>query len=90
MTDDVTSLNVARAIRDGDNSLLSPLECVEDAAQEIRSGARTCDKVIVVTVDTSSDRFAVGFYAAQIRASEMVAALEALKTRILTQMGFTE
>lgn len=46
--------------------------------------------MVVITIDTTDNRFAVGFYAAQIKSSEMVAALEALKARVLSEMGFME
>lgn len=89
---EVKSFNAERANRTGDNTLITPAECLEDAASEIRSGARECNKVMVITLNTGDnyDTFQVGFYAAQMRSSEMLAALEAIKTTVLRDMGFIE
>lgn len=85
---DVTSLNAERAARAQDNRLLSPVECLRDAMRAIESGDRACDKVLVLTLDTSGDRFGVGYFASQLRGSEILALCEAMKARMLAEMGF--
>lgn len=91
---DIRSLNAERASRANDNTLISPAECLEDAATDIRSGERVCNKVLVITLNTDGgdmgDVFQVGFYAAQMKSSEMLAAIEAIKTIVLRDMGFIE
>ena len=86
---DVHNLNAARADKAKDNTLLSPADCLEDALQELRSGVRVCDKLVVLALDTSPDNsgYAMGFYACNMKASEIVALCEAMKARMLQSMG---
>lgn len=85
---DIRSLNVVRANRKNDNTLLSPAECFEEAARETRSGERKCDKALVLTLDTEDGAYGIGFYASNLKASEMIALLEATKAMFLRDMGY--
>jgi hypothetical protein len=84
---DVHNLNAARADKAQDNTLLSPADCLEDALQEVRSGVRVCDKLVVLTLDTTGDGYGMGYYASNIKASEIIALCEATKARMLRLMG---
>lgn len=85
---EIVSINTIRAIKNNDNTLLSPAECLDEAAREIRSGERNCDKILVLSLDTQDDNYHVGFYASNLKSSEVVALLEAAKLRFLRDMGF--
>jgi hypothetical protein len=85
---EVRNLNVERAVRAEDNTLLSPADCLEDALNEVRSGKRDCDAVLVLTLDKRDGCFNTGFYACNIKASEMLALMEVHKTKVLRDMGF--
>ncbi|MCW2309721.1 hypothetical protein [Rhodobium gokarnense] len=89
MTDKVQSLAMARSVAACDNTLISPPECLEEAAREIRSGERACTSVFVLTLDAGldGDEFGVGYYASNLKASQMLAMLEVMKARVLTSMG---
>lgn len=86
----VTSLSIARAVRDNDNTHVSPAECLADAKDEIESGKRVCDKLLVLTLDTGEDGkgYGVGFYASKLSCSEMLALLEVAKCDVLASMGY--
>jgi hypothetical protein len=88
MPADIRSINTIRADRENDNTLLSPVECLEDAAQDLRSGKTKCDKLLVLRLNTSDHGYAIGFNASHLRASEIVALLEIAKTVFLRQMNF--
>lgn len=66
------------------------MECLLDCAEDIRSGAIKCDKLLILRVDAGDDKFNVGYNAANIKASEILAALECAKAQILQEMGYTE
>lgn len=84
---EVRSLNAARAIRERDNTLISPLECLEDAANDLRAGKHTATSALVLTLDTTDGSYCLGFYASNLKASEMVSLCEAMKHRALQHMG---
>jgi hypothetical protein len=88
MTDNVTSLGAKRALATGDNRLWTPVDCLRDAIKDIESGERPANKLIVLRVNTNEINFDVGYSSANIRASEMLAAIECLKIQILQEMGF--
>jgi hypothetical protein len=85
---EVRSLNALRANRENDNSLLTPLECLEDAAADIRSGQRKCQKLLILCLDAGDDgmAYALSFFASNMKSSEMVALCEAMKARTLRNM----
>lgn len=89
MSAEIRSIAALRADRENDNSLISPIECLEDAAQDIRMGKRVCQKLLVITLDQGEDGrdFKVGFYASNLRASEIVSITEVMKIRALKFMG---
>lgn len=90
MTDNVTSLGAARAIASGDNRLWTPIECLEDAIRDIKSGTMKADGVVVMFVDRGTDHtmFNVGHYSANIKASEIISAAEILKVKLFNDMGY--
>jgi hypothetical protein len=84
----VSSLAVARALKSHDNRQWTPIDCLADAILDIKSGKTPCDKLIVVRINTNEDKFDVGYHCANMKASEMIAALEILKAFILDEMGY--
>ena len=85
---DVQSLAAARADRENDNTLISPAECCDDAARAIRSGERKADAALVLTLNRVEGKFDVGYFASNLKASEMLALLEVAKVRILQTMNY--
>jgi hypothetical protein len=93
MNDDappVTSLGAVRAQKSHDNRQWTPVECLLDAVDDIKSGRVTCDKLFVIRINTSDEKFNVGYNAANIKASEILAALDCAKAQILQEMGYVE
>ena len=89
---EIRSINALRAAKKDDNSLLTPAECLEDAAQDIRSGETVADKAMAILLNTGEDGafYDIRWYASNMRSSEMLALLEATKIRILTAMSFIQ
>jgi hypothetical protein len=85
---DVVSFNIERAVREDDNTLLSPADCLEDALREVKSGERECDGLLILTLDRSEGRFCIGNYACNVKSSEMLAMMEVFKSVALTDMGY--
>lgn len=87
---EVISLNVVRADRQNDNTLLTPVEALRDVIAKIGSGETVCDKLLVLHLDTGADgdRYDFGFNACNMKASEMLALLDVAKVVILQQMNF--
>lgn len=84
---EIHNLNAERAAKARDNTLLSPADCLDDALREVRSGVRVCDKLVILTLDTTDDGYGVGYYASNIKASEIVALCEAMKVLMLKSMN---
>lgn len=55
MSDDVVSLNEARAEKAGDNSLWSPLDCVRAIARDIEDGEISPQSIFVIAVKYEGD-----------------------------------
>lgn len=87
---DVVSLNAARADRENDNTLLTPVDALRDVIAKIGTGQTVCDKLLVLHLDTGADgdRYDIGFNASNMRASEMLALLEVAKVVVLRQMNY--
>ena len=57
-----------------DNTLISPVQALQAAIDDIVEGGRPVDKLLVLTVDTrAGEGYKVGFYASNLRSSEMLA-----------------
>lgn len=85
---EIRSINALRAQRERDNRLLTPVECLEDAAQDMRSGDFPCNKLLVLCLYDEGGSYASRSYASNMRSSEMLALLEAAKVRVLMDMGY--
>lgn len=85
----LTFLNAVRASRAEDNNLISPLETLEDTANDIRSGELVCNKLIVIALDTGDDgeKYELHWNMSHFKTSEVIALCEALKTEMLKRMG---
>ena len=84
--DNVTSLGAARALKNADNRLWGPVDCLEDALKDVKD--KPCDKLLIVRVYTENDTYKIGYHCAQLRASEIIAVLEVTKAFILEEMGY--
>lgn len=87
---EVRHINVLRADRDNDNTLVSPLECLEDAAEDLRTGKRNCDKLLVLFLDSGPDGrdYGTALAASNMKGSEMIALLDITKAKIRSWMGY--
>ena len=56
-----------------DNTLITPEQTLERALTDIRSGERKCNKLLVLTLDDTDGSWTKGYYAANVKVSEMVA-----------------
>jgi len=93
MTDDqVTSLGAVRALKTRDNRLWTPVECLRDCISDIEAGRTPCEKLLVLRLKTTDvdgrDCFDVGYNAAGVKGSEILALLECAKQMILDEMGY--
>jgi hypothetical protein len=84
----VSSLGTHRALKKHDNRLWTPTECLIDCLEDIKSGKTPCDKLLILRIKTADDEFAVGHNCANIKGSEILAALEICKIQILIDMGY--
>lgn len=82
------SLGLERAKRTNDNTTVTPAECCEDAAADLRSGERKASKLLILTLDTEDGGYVPGWYAANLSASEMLALMEVARAVLLREMGF--
>lgn len=55
-----------------DNTLISPEQTLLDALDEIKSGKRPANKVLILTLYDEDKCYGNGFYASNMKASEMV------------------
>lgn len=92
--DGPVSLGAHRALKEADNRAWTPVECLRDAITDIESGKSPCDKLLILRIHIKSakddDVFNVGYHAANIKASEILAALECAKAQVLQEMGYIE
>ena len=65
-------MTINLATRANDNKFSTPQSMLEDALQDIKSGKETAKKAIVLFLDDENG-YDVGFYAAKMKASEMLA-----------------
>ena len=84
---DVTHLNIERAVRLDDNTLVCPEEVLLAAAHEVRTGKVPCTSVLVITLDETDGRYTIFSYASHLRASEQLALVEVFKAGTLQAMG---
>lgn len=82
------SLAAARALKAHDNRLWTPVDCLNDAIADIEKGDKPCNKLVVIRIHADDDKFDVGYHSANIKASEILAAVECLKLHILQEMGY--
>ena len=90
MTDNITSLGTQRALKNSDNRAWTPLECLRDCIYDIETNHSPCDKLLILRIDTNDEKFNVGYHACNIKASEILAALECAKAQVLQEMGYVE
>lgn len=86
MADDtVISLSAERALKRNDGSW-SPEEMLTKVAADIRSGAVSVNKAVVLLLDDEDDGYGVARYTAQIRPSETIALMEFAKAQTIADM----
>lgn len=85
-----TILGAVRAEREGDNSLLTPIDALRTAIDDIESGECPADGVLVLRLSRGAEGmfFDTGWYASNMKSSEMLALVEVFRHRILAEMCF--
>jgi hypothetical protein len=75
------SLAVARAAKNNDNRLLSPLDMLSQAYKEIKSGEVTANKLVIIALDTGAEGedYETSLFMCNIKTSEVIALLEVIK-----------
>lgn len=84
----VENLAIARASRDQDNTLLSPVDTLDDARQAIEDGRISPNSLMVLSLDHSDGNYGFHWFACNLASSEMLALLEVAKTNVLKDMNF--
>lgn len=86
---DIISLNIARANATNDNTVVSPAETLRDALFEIESGKRSPQSILILTLDKGPDCdcYGMGWYAAKLQVSEIIALLEHAKYRFIKTLA---
>lgn len=87
-----TSIGVERAKRKNDNRHLTPLDILSIAETEIRDGTRPAKSLVILALDRGEDveEYNVGWYAANIQASEIISLMKVVEHYMLQDMGVAE
>ena len=85
---DVKSIGASRVEKSGDNTDWSPVECLREAISDIENGKASPDKVMVIMLSDGDDGYEPGWYASKLRASEMIALTEIVKSILIRSMEF--
>lgn len=81
---EIRSINALRAEKEDDNNLLSPVEALEDAAEDIRSGKVKCNKLLIISLDTGDGYdYDIQRWMSHLQVSEAVALMEAVKYQFM-------
>lgn len=80
----VVDLNKIRA--ETDNRLVDPADLLRQAADEIERGEEPATSVLVLRLDSDGDSYDTGWWAANLKSSEMIALMEFTKARLLNMM----
>lgn len=89
---DLVDLRREKAKRATENHEWTVEDCLEDALEEVRSGERQADGVLILFVDRTdkeNNQYSTGWQASHLRSTEMIALMEAIKVGLLRDMGFT-
>ena len=87
---EIASLGAHRALKSADNRQWTPVECLQDAINDIVTGKSPADKLLILRIDTREEKFNVGYHACNVKASEILAACECIKAQVLQEMGYVE
>lgn len=87
---EIRNINALRADRENDNTLLSPADCLQDAAEDIRLGNLQCDGLLLIALDRTNGGFSFRYRCSNMRTSEIVALLEVMKAKALSYMQPSE
>jgi len=87
---EIRSLNALRAARQDDNRLVTPVEVLEDAAEDIRNGKTKATSLVAVALDAgeSGEEYEIELWTANMKSAEILALLEVAKTAVLRHMKF--
>lgn len=88
MTDKITSLGAVRAEKARDNRLWTPLECLQEAINDLQSGEIKANKLVIVFVQADDESHTISHYSANIKASEILSAAICMQARVLDEMGY--
>jgi len=87
ITAEIRSINALRAEREDDNTLLSPVEALQDAIADIQDPKNTHKPTKLVIIGLNNDEsYDVSFWLSNIKASEVLALLEYMKADMLDCM----
>lgn len=73
-----------------DNSRWTPEQMLEDALHEVRTGARTPNRAVVLFLEDEGEEYAVGYTLCNIQCSQTISLIEVVKTMMLKEMGFID
>lgn len=73
MMSDVRSLNAERAIRQDDNSLWTPEDCLRDVIADLRDGKIEPTAVLVLLLDADDGKYDFSFRAANLTGTQQIA-----------------
>lgn len=75
------------ALRKSDNRLWSISDMLQDSLLEVEEGTREATGAFCVFVTATDDSFDVGYSAANLKASQILAALDHMRAHVLREMG---
>ena len=80
---ETVNINVARADKENNNTLLTPADCLEGTLAEIKNGKR-CDRLLILTLSEGGDGrdYDNGFRACNLSCSQMLSLLEVTKADV--------
>lgn len=58
-----------------DSTFISPEQTLEEALDDLRSGRKNYQKLFIITLDDSDNKYNMGFYSAKLKATEIIALL---------------
>jgi len=77
------SLNKKRAEAAGNSNLWSPIEMLEDASEQIRSGEHNPNRAIVVMIDERDGKMNVSWMASRCSWQDLLVVLNLMMKRVL-------
>lgn len=83
---EIRHIEALRAHRTDNASKLTPLQTLEDFAEDIRQGKEKPTKLMIIHLNNDDDKYTSGFRSCNMKASELLALLEVAKAKVLDWM----